>query len=113
MTNSRTRIITATMLVGTVSISTPASAWGRWGYGGGWSGRHMGWRRLGPPLLLGALWMGRLGSSPLGGRASWLGLWSLGLCRPGRRHGRGELPIRRLWLRLWHIRHGLPRYLWL
>jgi hypothetical protein len=45
MTNSRkmiTAAVAATMLIGTVSISTPASAWGRWGYGGGWSGRHLG-----------------------------------------------------------------------
>lgn len=53
MTISRniiTAALAATMLIGSVSISTPASAWGRYGWGrhAGWSGgwgRHHGWGR--------------------------------------------------------------------
>ncbi len=44
MKNSRkllTTALAATMLVGALSVATPASAWSRWG-GGGW-GRHWGY----------------------------------------------------------------------
>jgi hypothetical protein len=34
--------LAAIMLISAVSVSTPASAWGRYGWGGGW-GRHAGW----------------------------------------------------------------------
>ncbi|HEY8124591.1 MAG TPA: hypothetical protein VIF88_04125 [Methylocystis sp.] len=49
MKNSRkllTTALAATMLLGAVSVATPASAWSRWG-GGGWGGggwgRHWGY----------------------------------------------------------------------
>jgi len=44
MKNSRkllTTTLAATLLIGAVSVATPASAWSRWG-GGGW-GRHWGY----------------------------------------------------------------------
>jgi hypothetical protein len=54
MTNSRkiiTAALAATMAITTLSISTPASAWGRYGggwghrhWGSGWGYRHAGWR---------------------------------------------------------------------
>ncbi|RTL81290.1 MAG: hypothetical protein EKK29_18250 [Hyphomicrobiales bacterium] len=54
MTNSRkiiTAALAATMTIATLSIATPASAWGRYGggwghrhWGSGWGYRHAGWR---------------------------------------------------------------------
>ena len=48
MKNSRkllTTALAATMLVGALSVATPASAWSRWGggWGGGGFGRHWGY----------------------------------------------------------------------
>ena len=51
MKNSRkllTTALAATMLIGAVAASTPASAWSTWGWGGGWPrpwnyGASSGW----------------------------------------------------------------------
>lgn len=44
-----TGALAATMLVGAVSVSTPAAAWHRWGWGPGWGyyGYGGAWRRPG------------------------------------------------------------------
>lgn len=60
-----TSALAATMLVGSISVATPAAAWGRFGYGGGWARPgfgHYGW---------GGGWGG-------GWRRGWGGGWGYG-----------------------------------
>ena len=111
MKNSRkllTTALAATMLVGALSVATPASAWSRWG-GGGW-GRHWGygggWARpgywgsgaglgLGVAGLATGLALGAAASAPV---RLWLP-WLLWRGHPGLL--RRSCPC--LWLRRLHV----------
>lgn len=89
MTNSRkmlTAALAAAMVLGTLAVSTPASAWGRYGggwgrghWGSGWGYRHAGWRPT---------WgYGRWGYA--GMRRGWgYGRWGYAGLRPGWGFGR-------------------------
>lgn len=70
MKNSRKLLTTAfaaTMLVGALAVSTPASAWHRWGPGWGWGYGGLG---LGAGLATG-LALGAAASYPYGGYGYW------------------------------------------